>query len=356
MNKTFSSPIIYPLGDNARPYHLSVGDINNDSNVDIIFANQLNHSVDILISQGNGTFVYNSLSTGIDSHPQHVSVIDLNHDQQLDIVVSNKGECNFGVFINNGNETFQSQVTYPIGNQSCSPTLTVADLDHDTHVDVVVTNRNVNTVVIFKNTGRGTFFLFRNYSLSSNTGGHFPSIIDMNGDEHPDIVLTYNSSNRIGILYNNGTGELFREQSYSVGNQSNPQESRIGDIDNDAKLDIIVANYASDNIAILRNKGNGTFYPMATISTGMQSGPQSLALVDMTNDNYLDIIVANYEASNIQIYANLGDGNFTLRETYSLAKGSQPISLVIYDVNNDDKHDMIVANVGKKNICIYLSR
>ena len=50
----------------------------------------------------------------------------------------------------------------------------------------------------------------------------------------------------------------------------------VGDFNNDRRLDIVVANYWTNNIGVFLGDGNGTFSSQKTYSTGYNSGPISV--------------------------------------------------------------------------------
>ena len=86
------------------------------------------------------------------------------------------------------------------------------------------------------------------------------------------------------------------------------------------------------------------------------SRPKSIEVVDINNDQKPDIIVANANSSNIDIFHNRGDGNFVYQETYSTGEHSHPQSLAVKDINSDNKPDIVVANFDSHNICVFLAR
>ncbi|CAF2033924.1 unnamed protein product, partial [Rotaria magnacalcarata] len=71
-----------------------------------------------------------------------------------------------------------------------------------------------------------------------------------------------------------------------------PQSVAVGDFNNDARLDIVVANNGSNDVSVLLGYGNGSFQNQMTFPTG--SEPQSVAVGDFNNDTQLEIVVANY--------------------------------------------------------------
>jgi hypothetical protein len=85
----------------------------------------------------------------------------------------------------------------------------------------------------------------------------------------------------------------------------------VSDVNGDGVSDIIVANYGTNNVGILLNTGNGTFYPQTTCSTGTGSSPYSVAASDVNGDNITDIIVANFNDNTVGVFLSSGQtGNF----------------------------------------------
>ena len=76
---------------------------------------------------------------------------------------------------------------------------------------------------------------------------------------------------------------------YAVG--MNPSSVTVGDINGDAKQDIVVANGGSNNVSLLVGAGNGTFLPAVNYPTGTQ--PRSVIPGDFNGDGKLDLAVAN---------------------------------------------------------------
>ncbi|CAF4917412.1 unnamed protein product, partial [Rotaria sp. Silwood2] len=62
-------------------------------------------------------------------------------------------------------------------------------------------------------------------------------------------------------------------------------------------MDVVVANRDSNNIGVLIGHGNGSFTDQTTYSTG--SEPRSVAVGDFNNDARLDIVVANSGNNNV---------------------------------------------------------
>jgi hypothetical protein len=108
----------------------------------------------------------------------------------------------------------------------------------------------------------------------------------------------------------------------------------IGDFNNDACLDMVVAHYIVNKIAVYLGDGDGTFRNQITYLTGPYSGPYMVTVGDFNNDSRLDIAVANFGTNNIGIF--LGFGNGTFASQIELSTGSsRPIAIIAVDFNND---------------------
>jgi hypothetical protein len=120
-----------------------------------------------------------------------------------------------------------------------------------------------------------------------------------------DIGFANSGTDSIDIFLGYGNISFMNQSTYSTGIQ--PYSIAVGDFNNDTRLDIVVANYGSDNVGIFLGHGNGTFANQMTYSTGLSSSPYSVAVGDFDNDAVVDIVVANYGTNNI--YVLLGDFN-----------------------------------------------
>ena len=172
------------------------------------------------------------------------------------------------------------------------------------------------------------------------------AVADFNNDNRLDIVVANFGTDNIGIFFGYGDGTFSDIITYSTGSYSCPVSVVVGDFNNDGRLDVAVANSGTDNIGVLFGNGNGTFSSQTTFSTGSGSQPYSLAIGDFNNDNQLDIAIANYGSNNFGVLLGCVNGTFFSQLTYLTGDGSQPFSIAVGDFNNDSRLDIIVANSG----------
>ncbi len=73
----------------------------------------------------------------------------------------------------------------------------------------------------------------------------------------------------------------------------------VGDVNEDNKPDIIVANCGSNNVSVLLNIGNGRFAAQQAYSVG--DYPEAVAVVDVNSDGKPDIITTNYHDGTVSV-------------------------------------------------------
>ncbi|CAF4309273.1 unnamed protein product [Rotaria socialis] len=353
----------------SHPLYLAVGDLNNDKQIDIVITNHGTSSIGVLFGSGDGGFTkYITLSTGYDSLPSAVAVGDFNNDNKLDIVSANFGTGNIGVFLGYGNATFAFQTTITTGINSHPYSITVADVNNDTKLDIAVVDSMKNYIVIFLGSGNGTFNFPIFLSTGSNSNPIFIVIADFNKDNKPDVVIANNGTNSVGVLFGYGNGFFANQSIYPTDLQSSPYSIAVADFNNDNQLDIAVVNEQNNNVMIFNGYRNQTFssqityqsgisyYPVGIIlhDTGSGSQPYSVAVGDFNSDGRLDISVANSGTDNVGVLLGYGDGTFADQTTYSTGDYSGPSAVAVGDFNSDGRLDIVVANFGTNNVGVLL--
>src|SRR5207249_4698884 len=91
----------------------------------------------------------------------------------------------------------------------------------------------------------------------------------------------------------------------------------VGDFNKDDRLDIIIANYGTNNIGALFGFGNGTFENQIMLTNSSNYHPSSIAFGDFNIDTQMDIVIANFGDNNLGVIFGCGNGPFSAQLTYS---------------------------------------
>jgi hypothetical protein len=230
----------------------------------------------------------------------------------------------------------------------------VADLNNDNQMDMIVLNYDGDDFYVFLVYNDGHFILENKYSTGKNsfpTGG---AVGDFNHDNKLDLVIANSVYYYIMIYMGYGNGSLSKPTIYSTGSHSNPQVVVVSDINNDNKLDIIVANKDSHNIVVFLGHGNGTFGNRITYNMELSCDPQSMVAHDFNNDNKMDIIFGDFTNNRIGLVFGYGNGSFVSQPNYIGDHYATPVSIETSDFNNDHHLDIVVVNIQSKNIYALL--
>jgi hypothetical protein len=158
----------------------------------------------------------------------------------------------------------------------------------------------------------------------------------------------------VGILLGYGNGIFHDMMSYLTGNGSAPYSVAVGDFNSDNRSDIVVTNSETNNIIILHGLGNGTFATEAMYSTGDRSRPYTVVISDFNNDNRLDLAIANSGTNNVLLLYGFGNGTFGKKTLYPLGYNYRPYSIAVTDVNQDGWMDIVIACFDTDNVEILM--
>jgi streptogramin lyase len=351
----FANQTTYLTGSAPQPFSVAVGDFNRDNRSDIVVANSGTDNVGVLLNLGNGTFGMEMLyPIGTDFHPQYVITCDINKDNQSDIVTANSKMNCISVIMGYGNGTFAEQMIYSTGDGSYPFAIASGDFNSDNWLDFVIANEGTDDISIFLGFDYASFQNQQIYSSINNSGPYGIVVSDFNNDKFLDIAVAFYASNTLGILLGYGNGSFATMMIYSTNNGSQPTDVAVGDVNNDSQLDIIVTNYGTNNIGVLLGYGNGSFAPIMSSSTEQDSNPKALIVADLNNDTQLDIVVANYGTNSIAVLLGYGNGTFSIIGIYLTGNKSSPHALAVGDFNHDDQLDIVVANYGTDSVGVLL--
>ena len=81
---------------------------------------------------------------------------------------------------------------------------------------------------------------------------------------------------------------------------SGPRTVAIGDFNDDNIFDLVVANSGTNNILFLYGYGNGRFGNAVLYPLGYDYRPSSIAVKDLNQDNWLDIVIACFGTDHVE--------------------------------------------------------
>ena len=330
-------------------------DIDNDGDIDIVVNGEFDVAsndplLKILKNNGNGTF-----APAIDYTPARnfadMKLRDINGDGFVDLIFAPDGNFppyHFGTALNNGNGTFAPTVVTNVF--SCGEgTIDAADLDHDGDLDIVLTEEETCQggeahIFIFRNDGNQNFVRMPDINLPGRLP-HGLALAEVTGDSNIDIITVL--SDGMGVFPGNGNLTF----GAPIISTTAPFKFKMADFNGDGLLDVGMImqqpSFGTDSIGTALGNGNGTFQAVRTqtgssvfenlrISNDLEPG-------DVNGDGTPDLIVFNYASNDVSAFIGNPDGSLRPHQRYGI--GNTPILGTLADFNGDGRID-VAASIG----------
>lgn len=388
----FGAPLSTSVGQ--QPLSLATGDFNGDTKADLAVANSNSNNLSILLGKGNGTF---GRTTFLFSDPQAVVTADLNKDGHLDFAVANfggdkvtvfvadklggytlvnefavgikpialvasdfnkdgkldlaaanNGSDNLSVLLGDGTGSFGAQTGFASGGRPRA--LVTADFNKDGKLDLLTANETSSNLTLLLGAGDGSFG-----TATTIAAGSIPVALDtgdLNGDNNPDLIVANFNSSFASVLLGNGAGGFAVAPSVNLPASGNGRAVALGDLNNDTKLDLLVALNNSSTIAVALGAGDGTFAALSTITTS-GTNPTDLLVGDFDGDTKADVVATNNSNDFLTIFPGQGDGTFAAAKSFNTGAG--PVALDAGDLNNDKRLDIAVVNSAANSLTLLLN-
>lgn len=165
-------------------------------------------------------------------------------------------------------------------------------------------------------------------------------ILDQDGDGHRDLVLA--AAGGVRILRGDGSGGFTKPRAVEAG--ENPVDLAAGDLDEDGRLDVAVANHETRHVGLLFGGPEGL--PSGgreRLTVDVSPHLHAVAVADVDEDGHLDLVVDDRDRERLRIYRGAGDGTFEPGGTVPL--GGDPYrGMTLADLDGDGHLDAATPN------------
>jgi hypothetical protein len=323
---------------------VKIGLIDGDEFPDLVGGN----GPSVYLNQGDGTF---GAPIAVPSVVSNKEIVDVTGDGIQDLVgvtasifgdrfIVQQGD-GFGNFTEIHN---YATFNYPLG-------IDAGDMDGDGDIDVAVAVFQNSHVHLYLNAGDGSFPVRTDLSLLDNCQD--VTLADVNEDDILDLIVSIRVGNaKLGILLGNGDG-TFGAPTYK--NAHNPHTVAVGDVTDDGNVDLVVGQAKIDgsNVQVFQGNGDGTFQA-AIAEYGGGDYVVRVALADLEEDGYLDIVATPALADSVAVLPGRAGGLILLPRLYGGSDNPQYVEVA--DLNLDGDVDVVLSSINGDKFSIYYGR
>jgi hypothetical protein len=296
----------------------------------------------------------------VGSWPEAVAVGDVNGDGRVDVVMTTSyyfdpaNDYRLFVFLQDQNGALQIPASYPtVGTYTSRPdSVGVGDVTGDGLADVVVGVEETG-IEVFPQEPDGTLGAGTVYPTSD---AFKIRLGDLNNDGRLDVAGVGWGTDTATVFLQNSTGTFDGSAVYPVSH-SGYEDLEIGDVTGDGLADIVVMSgqlYATPNLGILAQRPAGGFDSPDYYRVGENTNTRGVGVGDATGDGRNDVVVTfggNRPASHVGVFAQNGSGTLDPVVAYSAYDIPEPVEVVDLDI--DGRADVVTAHGGWSRVGVF---
>lgn len=182
-------------------------DLNRDGYLDLLIKHLLSQSISVRFGDGKGHF--EPVTEGpmkLSYQPGAIALGDINNDSSLDLGIASRERDReyVHIFLGTGRGSFSEVSGSPFAASASfefyKPTLHLVDINEDRRADIVTANGRRNSVEMLFGDGQGGFATRPSVTLEPGRDRYSFALDDVDGDGHVDLVAASSAETDRGLV------------------------------------------------------------------------------------------------------------------------------------------------------------
>lgn len=328
--------------------YVTAGDLDGNGRSDLAMYDADNRSLFLFYSQPTGGFSAPAAIPALEKGLVPIRSGDLDGDGYSDVVMLPYTAISFAevhVLLGGPNQRPRGmQSLFPV---SPSKTPALADLDQDGRLDVITGGEKGGVSILFYRGQQNGILQFesRQHALMNSTQDI--TVADLDRDGKMDVlVLGYSADMMTTPLHwfaGRGGGQLAPPVSQNLPGELN--RIAIADLDHDGSLDLLTESHRTGIVTRFQRMSDATYKRVQDFTVGKYiDGP--LHVADLDNDGWIDAVTLS--AGGVAILLNDGHGGFTASTLRFDPMLPAVHDVVIADFNRDTRLDLAAPLNGSR--------
>jgi hypothetical protein len=237
---------------------------------------------------------------------------------------------------------------------SSPSSLADADLDGDGYRDLISADSFSDQLAVFFGAAGGAFKDPLFLALPPDSRPTSVRAEDLNADGRLDLVSADFRSNQLSVFRAADDGSFSRQGGVELKTGTGPRAVLALDLDGDGDLDLASADTVSNRLSVFLATGEMDFSGPLILQTGL--APKSIAAGDLDGDGLLDLVSADSLSSELSVFLGKESGEFTRPDPPVLETGPDPSWVTAADLNGDGHLDLACAASAANQLSIFLGR
>ena len=290
-----SAALVPPGGDGEDATSLALGLLNGDALPDLVVGLGESSGVQVYLNTGDANTPYNTFTlfpVSSTAPVAGIALVDVDGDLLIDLVTANPAEHSVSVLLGDGNGAFGAATDYAAGLGARF--VASADFNGDGNADLVTANEAGDSVSVILGTGATPAFGAPTF-LPTGDQPRCISLQDFTGDGRIDLAVVCWVSSELLVFPGRANGTFGTPIVTEVSTGHAWVTS--GDVNDDSRPDLMILGANLFNPIFLAGRGNGTFLPLIALTqmdtpVTVNASQVSGGFGDFNGDGLLDLAIA----------------------------------------------------------------